>query len=385
MRYRIDYRWILTTTVVVGAAGVGTAAIMRQGGRFGAAPAPSSAELALLNPPSAQAEPALLSHESRISDRAFRRLNPKPFRPSPREIADDSAKPRGSAKCRRRPGALGRGTSPAATLRAASKRTRRRRWRSRRGSVRRWQRAWRLGNQGTWYRMRTPADHSVTSSSHSSGDASHGSGRTPSIGLGFRGRRSQHGSGESVRLEFRGNHSPGREPDGASGRPCYAGRVRTVTQSDLCAPTRLANAGTRFADVDWHRDCRHARGAPPSSSLARGGVTLLSLAVGATIAWLYLGTGTALAQRMADERVRAWTAWRWLPSRACSPGAAAGSSRANAIHTRRRRIGFSDSPLRRSALSDGALGADVFLTRISLVIVLTVARRASSQARAPRA
>jgi hypothetical protein len=66
VRIRIDYRWILTTSVVVGVAGVGTAAIMRQGGRFDVAPEPL-AELSRLNRPIAQVEPALLSRESRTS------------------------------------------------------------------------------------------------------------------------------------------------------------------------------------------------------------------------------------------------------------------------------------------------------------------------------
>lgn len=70
MRYRIDYRWILTTSVVVGVAGAGTAAIMRQGGTFDAAPMSSSAEALSLKSTvraGAQIEPARLSHESGTS------------------------------------------------------------------------------------------------------------------------------------------------------------------------------------------------------------------------------------------------------------------------------------------------------------------------------
>ncbi len=183
MRYRIDYRWILTTTVVVGAAGVGTAAIMRQGGRFGAAPAPSSAELALLNPPSAQAEPALLSHESRISRSSLPPFESEalpPLTAANRGRFGEAARfsemsaPAWGARSRDFAGghsaggsrsghggggggvgggAFGGGSAPG-------------------GSVTR------AHGTGT----PTPADHSVTSSSHSSGDASHGSGAPPRSG-----------------------------------------------------------------------------------------------------------------------------------------------------------------------------------------------------------
>ncbi len=70
MRYRIDTRWILTTSVVVGVAGAGTASIMRQSGPFDTTPAAASTQAALLRStarPIAQIDPPRLSHESGAS------------------------------------------------------------------------------------------------------------------------------------------------------------------------------------------------------------------------------------------------------------------------------------------------------------------------------
>jgi exosortase len=99
-------------------------------------------------------------------------------------------------------------------------------------------------------------------------------------------------------------------------------------------------------------------------------VTLLSLAVGATIAWLYLGMGTALVSE-------------WLTSANASYGLALVAV-ASVLAWRRRRVFTCErdphSPPTIGLLIllsgvllylTGALGADVFLTRISLVIVLT--------------
>ena len=99
-------------------------------------------------------------------------------------------------------------------------------------------------------------------------------------------------------------------------------------------------------------------------------MTLLSVAVGATIAWLYFGTGTALVSE-------------WLTSANSSYGLAL-IAVAGAFAWRRRRAfesaRDSHSPpivglliLLSGVLLylTGTLGADVFLTRVSLVIVLT--------------
>ena len=99
-------------------------------------------------------------------------------------------------------------------------------------------------------------------------------------------------------------------------------------------------------------------------------MTLLSVAVGATIAWLYFGTGTALVSE-------------WLTSANSSYGLAL-TAVAGAFAWRRRHAFAAErdphSPPTVGLLIllsgvllylTGSLGADVFLTRVSLVIVLT--------------
>ena len=99
-------------------------------------------------------------------------------------------------------------------------------------------------------------------------------------------------------------------------------------------------------------------------------MTLLSLAVGATIAWLYFGTGTALVSE-------------WLTSANSSYGLAL-IAVAGILAWRRRRVFACErdphSPPTIGLLIlvsgvllylAGTLGADVFLTRVSLVITLT--------------
>lgn len=166
MRIRIDYRWILTTSVVVGVAGVGTAAIMRQGGRFDVAPEPS-AELSRLNRPIAQVEPALLSRESRTSRANLSRFESEALPPLAaanrgREAARFRA-PAGNAGARQFAGGQSSGGH----------------------QIRRGFGGGSGGGSGSGGMMggahaaggRTPADHSLTPSSHSSGgDNSHSSG-----------------------------------------------------------------------------------------------------------------------------------------------------------------------------------------------------------------
>ena len=68
MRYRIDYRWLLTTSVVLGVAAAGTAAIVHQGNVSGDLSDPSSTlEVSLRRGPahtSASIEPARQSHDT---------------------------------------------------------------------------------------------------------------------------------------------------------------------------------------------------------------------------------------------------------------------------------------------------------------------------------
>ena len=67
MRYQIDYRWILTTSVVIGVAAAGTAAIVRQGNTYGdLVNADSAAEVSLAKPErvAMYIAPARLSHEA---------------------------------------------------------------------------------------------------------------------------------------------------------------------------------------------------------------------------------------------------------------------------------------------------------------------------------
>ena len=70
MRYQIDYRWILTTSVVIGVAAAGTAAIVRQGNGSGdLLNADSAAEVSLAKAErvAAYIEPARLSHDAGAS------------------------------------------------------------------------------------------------------------------------------------------------------------------------------------------------------------------------------------------------------------------------------------------------------------------------------
>lgn len=66
MRYRIDYRWILTTSVVIAVAAAGTAAVVRQGHQYGDLTYPGSSAEALppnnATRPANSIEPAALSH-----------------------------------------------------------------------------------------------------------------------------------------------------------------------------------------------------------------------------------------------------------------------------------------------------------------------------------
>ena len=71
MRYQIDYRWILTTSVVIGVAAAGTAAIVRQGNGSGdLLNADSAAEVSLnkADRVAAYIEPARLSHDGGVSN-----------------------------------------------------------------------------------------------------------------------------------------------------------------------------------------------------------------------------------------------------------------------------------------------------------------------------
>jgi hypothetical protein len=80
VRYQIDYRWILTTSVVIGVAAAGTAAIVRQGNTTGdLLNADSAAEVSLEKAErvAAYIEPARLSHDAGASSTSLQAFEPE--------------------------------------------------------------------------------------------------------------------------------------------------------------------------------------------------------------------------------------------------------------------------------------------------------------------
>jgi hypothetical protein len=83
VRYQIDYRWILTTGVVIGVAAAGTAAIVRQGNGNGDLLKTDSAEVSLGRPErvASYIEPARLSHDAGASSANLPSFEPEALPP----------------------------------------------------------------------------------------------------------------------------------------------------------------------------------------------------------------------------------------------------------------------------------------------------------------
>jgi hypothetical protein len=83
VRYQIDYRWILTTSVVIGVAAAGTAAIVRQGNSNGDLLNADSAEVSLGRSErvASYIEPARLSHDAGASGANLPAFEPEALPP----------------------------------------------------------------------------------------------------------------------------------------------------------------------------------------------------------------------------------------------------------------------------------------------------------------